>query len=280
MHDFSASNAIQILTPLATLVVLLALMAGHSMNSYTAAAAYIVASLPAFWLMLYRVRRKGLRATRPRIAAMKQILQYGIRSYGIDVLGTLALQVDQVLVVSLLSAGAMGSYVVVLSISRMLNVFQTSVVMVLFPKAAGLNKSGQSDCDDRRIGANQRTGHGRLRGGGMHRRAHSASRDLWSGVRGRSRRPEDSGPGSGFVGNYFCSGAGIHGIGSTRRGDGPAGHRAFTQRSDDVVADSALRNIWSCDFAAHLDERAADFCLRRLQNLPQDFSSSSFAGVA
>lgn len=136
-HDFSASNAIQILTPLATLVVLLALMAGHSMNSYTAAAAYIVASLPAFWLMLYRVRRKGLRATRPRIAAMRQILQYGIRSYGIDVLGTLALQVDQVLVVSLLSAGAMGSYVVVLSISRMLNVFQTSVVMVLFPKAAG-----------------------------------------------------------------------------------------------------------------------------------------------
>ena len=41
------------------------------------------------------------------------------------------------LVVSLLSAGAMGSYVVVLSLSRMLNVFQTSVVMVLFPKAAG-----------------------------------------------------------------------------------------------------------------------------------------------
>jgi O-antigen/teichoic acid export membrane protein len=31
----------------------------------------------------------------------------------------------------------MGSYVVVLSLSRMLNVFQTSVVMVLFPKAAG-----------------------------------------------------------------------------------------------------------------------------------------------
>ena len=68
---------------------------------------------------------------------MKQLLQYGIRSYGIDLLGTLALQVDQVLVVSLLSADAMGSYVVVLSLSRMLNVFQTSVVMVLFPKAAG-----------------------------------------------------------------------------------------------------------------------------------------------
>lgn len=136
-HDFSASNAIQILMPLATLVALLAFLATHSMTSYTAAVAYIVACVPSFWLMLTRVRRAGLHAERLRLAAMKQILQYGVRSYGIDVLGTLALQVDQVLVVSLLSAGAMGSYVVVLSISRMLNVFQTSVVMVLFPKAAG-----------------------------------------------------------------------------------------------------------------------------------------------
>jgi O-antigen/teichoic acid export membrane protein len=68
---------------------------------------------------------------------MKRILGYGIRSYGIDVLGTLALYVDQVLVIGLLSPGAMGSYVVVLSLSRMLNLFQNSVVMVLFPKAAG-----------------------------------------------------------------------------------------------------------------------------------------------
>ena len=39
--------------------------------------------------------------------------------------------------IGLLSPGAMGSYVVVLSLSRMLNLFQNSVVMVLFPKAAG-----------------------------------------------------------------------------------------------------------------------------------------------
>ncbi len=136
-HDFSASNAIQILTPLVTLSGLLIIIAAHSMNSYTAALAYIAASLPSFWFMLYCVRRTGLRAARLQLGVMKQILQYGVRSYGIDLLGTLALQVDQVLVVSLLSADAMGSYVVVLSISRMLNVFQTSVVMVLFPKAAG-----------------------------------------------------------------------------------------------------------------------------------------------
>jgi O-antigen/teichoic acid export membrane protein len=136
-HDFAASNAIQLLMPLATLLGLLFFVAIHRMNPYTAAFAYIAASLPSFCFMFFRVIRAGFHSVRPQLAVVKQIMQYGIRSYGIDVLGTLALQVDQVLVVSLLTAGAMGSYVVVLSLSRMLNVFQNSVVMVLFPKAAG-----------------------------------------------------------------------------------------------------------------------------------------------
>jgi len=135
--DFAASNAIQLLTPLATLLGLLFFMVIHRMNPLSAAVAYIAASIPSCGVMLLRVIRAGFRLVRPQLAAGKQILQYGVRSYGIDILGTLALQVDQVLVVSLLSAGAMGSYVVVLSLSRMLNVFQNSVVMVLFPKAAG-----------------------------------------------------------------------------------------------------------------------------------------------
>lgn len=137
-HDFSASNAIQILTPAATLAVLVAFLGLHHLNPYTAAISYIAASIPAFWLMVRRVRRvSAWRPCRPHMAVMKQIFGYGIRSYGIDVLGTLALYVDQVLVIGLLQPGAMGSYVVALSLSRMLNLFQTSVVMVLFPKSAG-----------------------------------------------------------------------------------------------------------------------------------------------
>jgi O-antigen/teichoic acid export membrane protein len=136
-HDFSGSNAIQTLTPLATLIVLLAFFGARCLNPYTAGIAYIVASIPAFLLMVGRVLRARIKSARPEAAVMKQILGYGIRSYGIDVLGTLALYVDQVLVIGLLSPGAMGSYVVVLSLSRMLNLFQNSVVMVLFPKAAG-----------------------------------------------------------------------------------------------------------------------------------------------
>ena len=136
-HDFSASNAIQILTPLATLVGLIAFLGLHALNPYTAAIAYIAASIPAFWMMVSRVRHVCSWQFSAQIAVMKQILGYGVRSYGIDVLGTLALYVDQVLVVGLLNPSAMGSYVVALSLSRMLNLFQTSVVMVLFPKSAG-----------------------------------------------------------------------------------------------------------------------------------------------
>ena len=139
-HDFSGSNAIQTLTPLATLITLLGFLALHDLNPYTAAIAYIAAALPSFWLMIVRIRRGGMKMGGIQLAVVKQLLGYGIRSYGIDLLGTLALQVDQVLVVSLLSPSAMGSYVVVLSLSRMLNLFQTSVVMVLFPKAAGQSK--------------------------------------------------------------------------------------------------------------------------------------------
>ena len=139
-HDFSGSNAIQTLTPLATLVALLGFLTLHNLNPYTAAIAYIAAALPSFWLMIVRIRRAGMKLGGIQLAVVKQLLGYGIRSYGIDLLGTLALQVDQVLVVSLLSPSAMGSYVVVLSLSRMLNLFQTSVVMVLFPKAAGRSK--------------------------------------------------------------------------------------------------------------------------------------------
>jgi O-antigen/teichoic acid export membrane protein len=136
-HDFSASNAIQTLTPFATLIGLVLFFGMHQLNPYTAGVAYVAASIPAFWFMAIRVRRLCTKAEAVKKAVMKQILGYGIRSYGIDLLGTLALQVDQVLVVSLLSPSAMGSYVVVLSLSRMLNLFQNSVVMVLFPKAAG-----------------------------------------------------------------------------------------------------------------------------------------------
>jgi O-antigen/teichoic acid export membrane protein len=135
--DFSVSNLVQTFTPLATLLALAGFLFAHRLTPYTAGIAYVFASIPTFLILLFRLNLRWMRPRYLRLDAAKLLLSYGIRSYGIDLLGTLALQVDQVLVVNLLSPGAMGSYVVVLSLSRMLNLFQNSVVMVLFPKAAG-----------------------------------------------------------------------------------------------------------------------------------------------
>ncbi len=135
--SFKMSNMAQLLNPGVTLAILLGLLAVHRFTTFTAALAYILAAFPVFGLLAWQGRHLFAGGPRPSVAGSRLLLSYGIRSYGIDLLGTLALQVDQVLVVSFLTPADLGLYVVVLSLSRMLNVFQLSVVMVLFPKAAG-----------------------------------------------------------------------------------------------------------------------------------------------
>jgi O-antigen/teichoic acid export membrane protein len=118
-----------------TLIGLIGLLITHSMTPYSAAIAYVpVGIVPLGW-MLHRLRK----VFQPTIASFREsarlLFSYGIRSYGIDLCGTMAVYVDQALVVRLLAPGMMGTYVVALSLSRMLNAFHASVVMVLFPQA-------------------------------------------------------------------------------------------------------------------------------------------------
>jgi O-antigen/teichoic acid export membrane protein len=137
--SFTSSNLVQILTPVATLIPLIALALLHGLTPFNAALCYIVAAIPSFFYLMLQVR-PYIHTLRPSLGISRLLLSFGLRSYGIDILGTLALQVDQVLVVNLLTPAEMGSYVVILSLTRTLNVFQNSVVSVLFPKAAGLPK--------------------------------------------------------------------------------------------------------------------------------------------
>ncbi len=135
---FSSSNVVQIMIPVATLAGLLTVLAMHRMNPVSAAACYAAAIVPTaltILVMLWR-QRPGVRV-RPRLSAVRMILGYGVRSAPLDLLGTLSLYMDSVLVVGLLAASSMGAYNVVLSLSRALLMFQGAVVMVLFPKAAG-----------------------------------------------------------------------------------------------------------------------------------------------
>jgi O-antigen/teichoic acid export membrane protein len=133
--DFAASNKILIWSPAMTLLWLVALLATHSMTPFSASLAYVpVGIVPLVWMIsrLSRVFRPSLKSFGH---STRELFSYGIRSYGIDLCGTMALYVDQALVVRLLEPGLMGTYVVALSLSRMLSVFHASVVMVLFPRA-------------------------------------------------------------------------------------------------------------------------------------------------
>jgi O-antigen/teichoic acid export membrane protein len=133
--NFGVSNTLLISTPSVTLGCLLTLFACRSLTPYSAGAAYaLVAGIPAIWMGrgLWRTFEPKLETFR---SSARLLLSYGIRSYGIDLCGTMALYVDQALVVRMLLPKMMGIYVVALSLSRLLNAFHTSVVMVLFPKA-------------------------------------------------------------------------------------------------------------------------------------------------
>jgi len=135
--NFSASNLSQVLNPLITIVCLFSLFAMHRLTVLSAAISYCVAIIPVVTLLGIKLRPYMVEAARPSLSAAKLLLSYGVRSYGIDLIGQLALQVDQVLVISLLTPSAMGTYSVMISLSRMFNIFQNSVTSVLFPKAAG-----------------------------------------------------------------------------------------------------------------------------------------------
>jgi O-antigen/teichoic acid export membrane protein len=133
--DFTTSNKLFIASPALTLVWLVILWRTHALTPVSAGFAYVPVGIPPFLWMIHRLWRGFRPSLRSFADSAKQLFTYGIRAYGIDLCGTMSLYVDQALVVRMLEPSMMGTYVVALSLSRMLNAFHTSVVMVLFPRA-------------------------------------------------------------------------------------------------------------------------------------------------
>jgi O-antigen/teichoic acid export membrane protein len=135
-YDFTTANRAQYLQPSITLAILAGLAVSRSLTPFTAVIAYAFPSLPIFFWLSRRVWQRF----RPHLGGLRKSYQrligYGMRAYGIDLIGTLSMQVDQALVVNLLTPNAMGKYVISVSLARMLNLFQHSIVTVLLPKTA------------------------------------------------------------------------------------------------------------------------------------------------
>jgi O-antigen/teichoic acid export membrane protein len=140
-ENFKASTKSQWLVPSLNLFGLVLLALFHYFTPIAAGYVYVFGAFPVIlWLVaeLWKKYKPGLKQFK---SSAKALLSYGIRSYGIDLCTTLSLYVDQTLAVGMLGAEALGTYVVALSLSRMLSMtIQASVVMVLFPKAVGRSK--------------------------------------------------------------------------------------------------------------------------------------------
>lgn len=136
--DFLASSIALCMSPLLALFGLLGLAAFHRLTPVSAAAAYVLSGVPACVFLLSRLRKYLYGRPSHLISSARMLLGYGIRSYGVDICGTLSVYADQAIVVRLLDPEAMGTYVVALSLSRTLGVIHQAVASVLFPRAVSL----------------------------------------------------------------------------------------------------------------------------------------------
>ncbi len=138
--DFRTANWMRYYVPLATLIVLLGLAITQSLTSFSAALAYVLPTVPInLWILSSlwkRIRPTWRNLTQP----FKQLTSYGLRSYSIELISGLSLQIAQALTVGMLSSTAMGLYTVALSLSRMLIVFEDAIVTVLLPKTTARSK--------------------------------------------------------------------------------------------------------------------------------------------
>ncbi len=138
---FGLSNRVLYFQSLGALALLSLLGVSGRMTPVTAAAAYIVPSLPSF-LYLLRKSRQLLRPSFTMAAPYpRRLLHYGVRFYGVDLLGALSGYLDQVVIVFQLPPAALGAYSIALSLSRVLGVAQAAIAVVLFPSIAARETS-------------------------------------------------------------------------------------------------------------------------------------------
>ncbi len=138
LGNFGASAGTWVLAPVQTMVALFLLWRFHHLTELTAALSYVLSGVPVVTWMFLRLSRELGWNLRGFAASSRHLLSYGLRSYGIDLCGTLSQSVDQALVVGLISAADMGRYVVALSLSRTLNSVYQAAAAVLFPKCIGM----------------------------------------------------------------------------------------------------------------------------------------------
>ncbi len=274
--DFGVVNGLLACSPALTLSLLIALLLTHSLTPYSGALAYApVGVVPVGWMMwrLWRLFRPSLKSFR---SSARSLFSYGIRSYGVDLCGTMALYVDQVVVVRFLMPDMMGIYVVALSLSRMLNVFHTSVVMVLFPKAVSESAETVRAMTGRAMRMSTlltaSTGLGIALVG-----APPAGTPVRPRVSKRGVGIAHPGDGSGSSGGDPGAGPGVHGARTAGSGDGSSGDGSAAGRATDARSGSSLWNRWRGNRTSSFDDYSISLRTCELSFISEDPRTRPFA---
>ncbi|WP_238996582.1 lipopolysaccharide biosynthesis protein [Paenibacillus pinistramenti] len=138
--DYKRYNRLRYIVPLTTMLILAALILTGTMNAHTSAAAYLLPAVPFYIAMTVRMLRIYGKQLKVSLDNFKRLFTYGLGSYGNDLMGQVSYYIDQILIAGLLSPADLGLYAVAVSLAKMVNVFSNSIIVVLFPKASGLDK--------------------------------------------------------------------------------------------------------------------------------------------
>lgn len=136
--EYKQYNRLRFLVPLSTLVLLAGMIVTGTMNPYTSAVAYLAPSVPFYIGTTIRLIRHYRVVLKDALQSFRRLFAYGIGSYGNDLMGNVSYYIDQIVIIGLLNPAELGLYTVAVSLSRIVNVFSTSIIVVLFPKASGL----------------------------------------------------------------------------------------------------------------------------------------------
>ncbi len=136
---FALYNRNLYLQPSLALAGLIALAATHRFTPHAAALVTMLAPLPVFVTNLIWLCRHQRPCLTDFMANTERLLHYGLRSCGIQILGTLALQFDSFFVLRALNPAAVGLYMVARSAAKPTIVFANALNTVLFPKASALS---------------------------------------------------------------------------------------------------------------------------------------------
>ena len=135
--QFQIYNGLRLLQPFVTLCILLLLAVTDKITAGSAALAFVCTPIPGLIWLWHQTRHLYKFSFAQLSSVCKQLLSYGVRSYGGDILAIASSQLDKIVVVSLLKPESVGLYAVAFSLAKMLVVFGSAVVSVLLPKIIG-----------------------------------------------------------------------------------------------------------------------------------------------